>query len=348
MTGVALLGAGIFAKTQHLSAIEAAKDLNLLAVYSRSQASAEALVALVKDASTKPQLYYDSTENTDNSLDALLARSDIKAVIVSLPILAQPAVIRKALAAGKHILSEKPIAPDVKGARELLQYYDSLPTATRPIWSVAENFRFLPVLHDAADKIKAIGGRLVSFHLIMNGFVKEEDEFYNTEWRKVPGYQGGFLLDGGVHFLAGLRFLLAAAGDEVARVVCFSSLLEKRLPPVDSVHAVAATRGGVNGTVSISFGTEFKATLEVCVVTTEGRVTWDPSKVVSVRRSQTEEDTKTFEQDFGVVAEVAAFAKSVAAGKADPLQSPQEALQDLALLEALLQSGPSGAVKSLI
>ncbi|CAK7205392.1 hypothetical protein SEUCBS139899_008163 [Sporothrix eucalyptigena] len=347
MTGVALLGAGIFAKTQHLPAIEAASDLNLLAVYSRSQSSAAALVSLIKDSSKKPQEYYDSPAGS-NSLDALLARSDISAVIVSLPILAQPAVIRKALAAGKHVLSEKPIAPDVKGAQELIAYYDSLPAATRPIWSVAENFRFLPVLHDAADKIKAIGGRLVAFHLIMNGFVKEEDEFYNTEWRKVPGYQGGFLLDGGVHFLAGLRFLLAAAGDEVERVACFSSLLEKRLPPVDSVHAVAATRGGVNGTVSISFGTEFKATLEVCVVTTEGRVTWDPSKVVSVRRGQADEETKKFEQDFGVVAEVAAFGKSVAAGKADPLQSPQEALKDLALLEALLQSGPSGSVKTAV
>lgn len=302
--------------------------------------------ALVKDANTKPQLYYDSP-SSENTLDALLARTDIQAVIVSLPILTQPEIIRKALAAGKHVLSEKPVAPTVEGARELIQYYDSLPTATRPIWSVAENFRFLPVLHDAANQLKSIGGKLVAFHLIVNNFVKPESEYYNTEWRKIPGYQGGFLLDGGVHFVAGLRFLLAAAGDEVAKVVCLSSLLEERLPPVDSVHAVASTRNGVNGTVSITFGTEFKSTLEVCVVTTEGRVTWDMGKVVSVRRGQTDEQTNKFEENYGVVPEVAAFAASIAAGKADPLQSPQEALKDLALLQALLESGPTAAVTTV-
>ncbi|ERT03209.1 uncharacterized protein SPSK_09471 [Sporothrix schenckii 1099-18] len=347
MTGVALLGAGIFAKIEHLPAVEAAKDLNLLAVYSRSQASAEGLAALAKQE-TKPQVYYDSPAS-ENSLDALLARADIAAVIISLPILAQPDVVRKALAAGKHVLSEKPVAPDVSAARDLVAYYDSLPAATRPIWSVAENFRYLRVVRDAAAKIKDIGGRLVGFHLVRNGFVLEDDKYYNTAWRKEPGYQGGFLLDGGVHFVAGLRFLLAAAGDEVARVASFSSLLEKRLPPVDSIHAVASTRGGVNGTISMSFGTEFKNVLEIEVVTTEGRVTWTwaPSSIVSVRRGQTDPKTDTYEPDFGVVSEVAAFAASVAAGQADPQQSPQEALKDLALLQALLESGPTGAITNV-
>ncbi|KAL1891837.1 hypothetical protein Sste5346_007381 [Sporothrix stenoceras] len=345
MTGVALLGAGIFAKTQHLPAIEAADNFNLLAVYSRSQATAEALVELVKDAN-KPKVYYDSPSSGEG-LDVLLARTDIQAVIVSLPILTQPDIIRKALAAGKHVLSEKPVAPDVKGAQELIKYYDSLPTANRPIWSVAENFRFLPVLHDAANKLKDIGGKLVAFHLVVNSFIKPSSEYYNTEWRKIPGYQGGFLLDGGVHFVAGLRFLLEAAGDEVSRVVCLSSLLEERLPPVDSVHAVASTKGGVNGTITISFGTEFKSALEVEIVTTEGRVTWDMGKVVSVRRGQEDAQTAPFEHNFGVKPEVAAFAAAVATGKADPLQSPQEALKDLALLQALLESGPTAAVTTV-
>lgn len=267
-------------------------------------------------------------------------------------------------------MSEKPIAPDVAGAQALLKYYSELPSDKRPIWSVAENFRYLPPLHDAAAALRAMGGRLVAFSLTMNGYIKETNEFYNTDWRKAPGYQGGFLLDGGVHFMAGLRFLLAAAGggggdngnggggDEIQRVAGFSSLLEARLPPVDSVHAVASTRAGINGTVSLSFGTEFGSGLEVCIVTTEGRVTWSPEQVTVVTRSSRSSDaaaaaddkkdeTKKYEKNFGVVPEVAAFAKSIAAGVADPLQSPQEALKDLALLQALLESGPSGAIKTV-
>lgn len=339
--------------------------MELLAVYSRSQASADALAAKAK---SKPQCYYDNSP-TGHTLDDLLQRKDIDAVIICLPITSQPAIIRKALAAGKHVLSEKPIAPDAATAMSLIRDHEAL--ATKPIWAVAENFRFLPSLQAAADKIKEIGGELTAFHLIMNGYVSESDEFYNTECmfnakqastcnietnsqgRKTPQYQGGFLLDGGVHFLAGLRFLLDAAGDEVQQVVCFSSLLEKRLGPVDSIHAVAKTHGGINGTVSISFGTEFKSTLEICIVTREGRVTFDPSHVVSVRRasgtdSKPTEDKTSFEQDFGVVHEVAAFTKSIITGTVDAKQSPQEAYKDLSLLESLLDSGTSYAPRAVL
>lgn len=46
----------------------------------------------------------DSVEG--RGLDHLLARSDIKAVIIALPIKKQPEYIRKVLLAGKHVLSE--------------------------------------------------------------------------------------------------------------------------------------------------------------------------------------------------------------------------------------------------
>lgn len=151
--------------------------------------------------------------------------------------------------------------------------------------------------------------------------------------------------------MAALRLLLGAAGDEVAKLACFSTLLEEKLLPVDTVHAVLATRGGSNGTATISFGTEFKSGLEVEIVTTSGAVTWNPSEVKVVRKTSggdKTEEKETLVRDSGVKAEVAAFAKSFGDGAVDPLQTPEEALKDLEILQALLESGEAGAsVKTL-
>ncbi|KAL2760945.1 hypothetical protein ACRALDRAFT_2096640 [Sodiomyces alcalophilus JCM 7366] len=354
MTGIALLGAGIFAREEHLPAIEATPSLTLKAIYSRSEKSA----SLLATSASKPvDIYYDAPASTaaaggdDRSLDALLRRDDIAAVVVCLPILAQPAVIRKALEAGKHVLSEKPIAKDVASARELVDWYNA--AAKRPVWAVAENFRFWPAIINAAERIAEVGGSLVTFNLEMFSLVKDENQYYNTAWRKTPEYQGGFLLDGGVHFVAALRAMLAAAGgEEVTQLTARTALLQPRLPPVDTVYGVLTTRGGVSGTASISFGIEFKAGFHCQVVTTEGSVTMTPSEVTVVRRgddggAQVVEKTQ-FGRDSGVKAETEAFAASIALGEVDARQTPQEALKDLQILEGLLESGAAGgAVRAI-
>jgi predicted dehydrogenase len=166
-------------------------------------------------------------------------------------------------------------------------------------------------------------------------------------------YQGGFLLDGGVHFVAGLRFLLAAAGQDIKQVAGFTALLDERLIPVDTVHAVAITQDGKSGTIGMSFGTEFKSGFEIEIVTTNGVVSWNPTEVKTVARKGdgsegTVEEKKEFLYSSGVTAEVGAFAKALEVGAIDALQSPVEALKDLEILQRLLESGAAGAaVKSI-
>lgn len=71
-------------------------------MWSRSLKSAESVGADVKDLAL-----YSEDSGEGKSLDDLLARTDIKAVTIALPIKNQPEYIRKALLAGKHVLSEK-------------------------------------------------------------------------------------------------------------------------------------------------------------------------------------------------------------------------------------------------
>lgn len=123
--------------------------------------------------------YYETPSSTDRNLDALLKRQDISAVIIALPITAQPAVIRKALIAGKHVLSEKPIAKDVATARELIEWHKNL--AERPIWAVGENLRFVDAMAAGAESLHGIGGDVVTFSLEMFTLVDDKDKFFNTE-----------------------------------------------------------------------------------------------------------------------------------------------------------------------
>lgn len=120
-------------------------------------------------------------------------------------------------------------------------------------------------------------------------------------------------------------------------VAAFTSQLQKHLPPVDTVSSIWTTDSGASGTFSVSFGTTFKGS-EYTVACEKGTVTVVRSKVtVSV---DGEDNTKTFDHEgSGVKQEVAAWAKSISIGHADPQQSPEHAFADLELLQKMLESG---------
>lgn len=76
------------------------------------------------------------------------------------------------------------------------------------------------------------------------------NKYYETSWRKEPQHQGGFLLDGGVHFTAALRLVL---GVPVQTVCAFSRLNKEMLAPIDTIHATLKLADGTTGTFGSSF-----------------------------------------------------------------------------------------------
>lgn len=325
--GVAIVGSGIFAREEHLPAVQKASDFGLKAIYSRSLASARNLAAAV----SRVDLYAEDAGNGKGYSD-LLARKDIEAVIIALPILVQPDFIKKALAAGKHVLSEKPVAKDLATAQELIKWYHANIDTSKVFWGVAENFRYLKKFLFAADQVRQLGA-VKAFRVNMHTLVKPDAKYYNTAWRKTPDYQGGFVLDGGVHFVAGTRLILGP-NDPVVTLSAHSSLLQAYLPPIDTVDAVMKTSGGATGTVSISFGSlfsdfsyEFSCENGVVALTKEDVTVNGQSQNIEYDGS-------------GVTPEVVAFAAAIAkSGPLDKRQVPEEALADLEIIEKILTSG---------
>ena len=145
--------------------------------------------------------------------------------------------------------------------------------------------------------------------------------------------------------MAGLRGLLVAGGQHITHLAAFSSLLEKKLAPVDTVHATMKISNGNNGTFNLSFGTEFKSGFEIEVVTNKGAVVVRPTEVVVIikdEKGEKKEDVKKFEFSAGVKPEILALAKALEAGKGNEKSSPEEALMDLKILQTLLESGENG------
>lgn len=107
----------------------------------------------------------------------------------------------------EHVLSEKPIAADLKKAEHLLHFYKTKIDKSKVTWAVAENFRYLDSFTYAASEARKLG-KLLGFATKMFAYVKEGSKYYETEWRKKPAYQGGFLLDGKTDTLHDEKFIV--------------------------------------------------------------------------------------------------------------------------------------------
>lgn len=168
--------------------------------------------------------------------------------------------------------------------------------------------------------------------------------------RKSPKHSGGCLLDCGIHFVAAIRYLLAAGEQRITEVAAFTSSLQPRLVPLDTVTATMRITNGKNGTFCSSFGAEHESAWEIQVVTDRGTVTVTPSQV-SLKRKGEKAHNAFFKPKWShaIEREVESFAKAVSSGKMDPRASPEEARKDLVVMQAMLESGAAGgAVNSII
>ncbi|MET8877118.1 Gfo/Idh/MocA family oxidoreductase [Nocardia sp. NPDC004604] len=154
MIRVGVVGASGWADGSHLPALAALEEFDVTAVATTNQASADQAAA----AHGARHAFADASE--------LAAHPDVDLVVVSVKASGHAAVIRAALEAGKHVVSEWPLGVDADEAGELTE----AATAAGVVHAVVLQGHHSPSARFAADLL-AEGriGRLESVALVAEG-----------------------------------------------------------------------------------------------------------------------------------------------------------------------------------
>jgi predicted dehydrogenase len=183
-------------------------------------------------------------------LDKLLADDAVGSVDLALPHHVHFPAASAALAAGKHVLVEKPMAPTAALCRELIAQADAAGLSL----GVAENTRFVAAYQAVERLVRAgaIGEPRLVRTLISGSEVSRLSD--PTLWKgRLDGSGGGTIIDAGPHSFYLLRWLIG----ELATVRGF----HHKLVPASQVddHAVVAGRFA-SGAL---FTTEYTFTAEI-------------------------------------------------------------------------------------
>ncbi|MCC6627944.1 MAG: Gfo/Idh/MocA family oxidoreductase [Chloroflexi bacterium] len=193
-----LIGAGLAARKLHWPALTRLRErFTVVGVASRTRATAEAFAAF---AGLSMDGYHADYQD-------LLRRDDVEAVLVAVPIAQLLGITRDALAAGKHVLCEKPPGGDADEGRQFVELVDRHP---RQVVLMGEQvfYRDEARLARALVDAGAIGAPRLLVQRWLNQLVPTPGNFSSTPWRyQQPAYRGGPLLDGGVHGIAAMRLL---------------------------------------------------------------------------------------------------------------------------------------------
>lgn len=337
---IAFIGGGIFAREYHLPAVLKAGGV-LAAVYSRTKKSATETVEAARELGYSGQI--DIYSDDSLPLNDLLAREDISGVVIVLPIAVQPDTVRKALKAGKHILCEKPIAPNRDSAIELVEEYRKVYAPKGLIFSIAEQFRFDLGYVKARDWVRQGKiGTVTAVHARAWENL-EPDYKFQTSWRKEPEFQGGYIFDAGVHFIALIRMV---SGQDITDTQCQTAQWKSHLKPIDTVQAVFKFSGGALGTYSHSVSCPCPK-LEFLFVGSTGsmQVTGrDNGTTVVLYDADGNELDRVFIDGQPMLEEHKAFVEGIKSGRAEERASPEEALKDVAVIESMLTGGGQVAI----
>lgn len=353
--GLALLGSGIFASSQYLPKLgELGELISLRTIWSRSEDGAKK--ALLSARSYAPNA---EAKWGQEGLESIFQDKSIHAVAVVLPAQHQLEIVLRALEAGKHVIQEKPVGPCVADVRKAWSAYQALATKNvkLPIWAVAENYRFEPALIQAGKFVKELG-QIMGVQVLIEAPMNSSSPYFSSSWRRDPSFKGGFMLDGGVHFIAGLRMIM---GCEVASVSACVSHVDQTLPPPDNLSALIQLWNGSAGVVNICYSATTRkmfwrvvgslGTVEAERLVQNGqhgyKTTFQPVKG---------EPQAVFFPFAGVYEELKVFAEDVAkcvfqgrsGEEADKRSSVLEAMRDVAVIEAMLNSSDNKGTPNVV
>jgi len=312
-----LLGTGVAARTLYLPAFARLRDrVEVVACASRHRRNAAAYARLA------------GIPTVVDSARELFSLQEIDAVFISLPIDLQPRFVLEALAAGKAVMSEKPVAHNVAAGRRLVAAAERF----SPPWLIAENFAFLPEVERLERWLER--GRLGEVRLVearQVTWLDRRNPYVRTAWRARPRHIGGFVVDGGVHVAHVVRRLFGMPIELKGLTAAF----EETLPPIDTAVAVMRFAGGAIGTWTSCFTARDPGPL---VRVLGSRANAELHRDRAVLRTAGGRETVFRSGVDSYEAQLRHFADVVLDGS-PPAVTPAAALADLRLIAAICGSG---------
>ena len=187
--------------------------------------------------------------------DALIA-SDVDVIDVCTPNICHAETVRKALAAGKHVFCEKPLADNLKDAEELA----ALAAASGKICTVGFNNRHFAAVTRAKQLIDE--GRLGDILTFDFAYLHDScvDPLKKAGWKQTAAVcgAGGVLFDLGSHILDLLVYLCGPVRSVIGRSqIAFPARRgpsgeDWRTDAPEAFYMFATTAGGAKGTVTAS------------------------------------------------------------------------------------------------
>ena len=176
------------------------------------------------------------------SLDELLERNRPDGIILATPNELHVAQALRCVVAGMPILLEKPIAPSVAEAQQLLESIDK--NGAKVL--IGHHRAHSPIMAKAKEVVESgVLGRLVA---VMGSaiFLKPDEYFASAPWRREIG--AGPILLNMIHEVHGLRMLCG----EIVAVQAFASQAVRGFPVEDTVAINLRFAAGVLGTFMLS------------------------------------------------------------------------------------------------
>ena len=318
-----LLGAGRIGKV-HARAISADAGAKLVAV-ADAMAPAAAAVAAQYGCDVR-------------SIDAILAATDIDAVVICTPTDTHADLIEAFARAGKAIFCEKPIDLSLARVKSCL----SVVRDTKAVLVVGFNRRFDP--HFAAVKAEVTKGTIGAVEMVT--ITSRDPGAPGVDYIK---RSGGIFRDMTIHDFDMARFLL---GEEVTEVSAMAAVLVD--PAIgaagdsDSVQVMLKTASGKMALISNSRRATYGYDQRIEVHGALGAVAAENQRPVSIEVASATGYTRPPLHDFFMTRYTAAYAAEIAtfiqavAGSAVASPSGEDGLSALALAEAALKSVAEG------
>jgi predicted dehydrogenase len=188
----------------------------------------------------------------------LLEMKEIQAVHVCTPNHLHYPQTKDSLAAGKHVLCEKPLAVTVKEAEELVK----LAASGSLVTAVHFNIRYYPLLWHIRAMIA--GGELGEIYAVTGSYLQDW-LFFDTDynWRLEPEYSGESraIADIGSHWMDLIQFLSGKKIDEVC--ADFATVHKTRKKPLKPLETFSGKLLKPEDYKEIPIGTEDYATVLV-------------------------------------------------------------------------------------